>query len=59
MGVGTPSADKQCIDRALTMWKEWIRKKKTYNDDIAQGKMYVVNHMKLRDHQVAVILTFR
>ena len=40
------------------MWKEWIRKKKTYNDDIAQGKMYVVNHMKLRDHQVAVIFDF-
>ena len=22
------AADKQCIDRALTMWKEWIRKKR-------------------------------
>ena len=53
------AADKQCIERALTMWKEWIRKKKTYNDDVAaQGTMYVVNHMKLRDHQVAVIFDF-
>lgn len=53
------AADKQCIEHALTMWKEWIHKKKTYNDDIAvQGTMYVVNHMKLRDHQVAVIFDF-
>jgi hypothetical protein len=54
------AADKQCIERALTMWKDaWIRKKKTYNDDIAaQGTMYVVNHIQLRDHQVAVIFDF-
>ncbi|CCW03487.1 hypothetical protein [Bacillus sp. GeD10] len=53
------AADKQCIERALTMWKEWISKKETYNDDVAaQGTMYVVNHMKLRDHQVAVIFDF-
>ncbi|WP_257143159.1 hypothetical protein [Bacillus cereus] len=29
------AADKHCIEHALTMWKEWISKKKTYNDDIA------------------------
>ncbi|AQY37917.1 hypothetical protein B4918_07800 [Bacillus thuringiensis] len=53
------AADKQCIERALTMWKEWMCKKKTYTDELAaQGTMYVVNHMKLRDHQVSVIFDF-
>ncbi|KXY33377.1 MULTISPECIES: hypothetical protein [unclassified Bacillus (in: firmicutes)] len=53
------AADKQCIERALTMWKEWMSKKKTYSDDLAaRGTMYVVNHMKLREHQVAVIFDF-
>lgn len=33
--------------------------KKTYTDELAaQGTMYVVNHMKLRDHQVSVIFDF-
>ncbi|WP_229192363.1 hypothetical protein [Bacillus cereus] len=33
--------------------------KKTYTDDLAaDGTMYVVNHMKLRDHQVSVIHDF-
>ncbi|MEQ3607029.1 hypothetical protein ABNG27_29690 [Bacillus thuringiensis] len=53
------AADKQCIERALTMWKEWMCKKETYTDELAaQGTMYVVNHMKLRDHQVSVIFDF-
>lgn len=53
------ASDKQCIERALAMWKEWMSKKKTYNDDLAaEGTMYVVNHMKLRDHQVSVIFDF-
>ncbi|QPW46718.1 hypothetical protein G9298_02685 [Bacillus thuringiensis] len=53
------ASDKQCIEHALTMWEEWMRKKKTYTDELAtQGTMYVVNHMKLRDHQVFVIFDF-
>ncbi|PEF39591.1 hypothetical protein CON72_10405, partial [Bacillus wiedmannii] len=37
------ASDKQCIERAVTMWKEWMSKKKTYNDDLAaEGTMYVV-----------------
>jgi len=53
------AADKQCIEHALTMWKEWMSKKKTYSDDLAaKGTMYVVNHMKLREHQIAVIFDF-
>ncbi|PEA86402.1 hypothetical protein [Bacillus thuringiensis] len=51
--------DKQCIERALTMWKEWMSKKKTYTNDLAaEGTMYVVNHMKLRDYQVSLIFDF-
>ncbi|MGE6553425.1 hypothetical protein ACQKFK_32415 [Bacillus mycoides] len=51
--------DKQCIERALTMWKERMSKKDSYTDEIAaEGTMYVVNHMKLREHQVAVIFDF-
>ncbi|OUB12204.1 hypothetical protein CN980_29550 [Bacillus cereus] len=54
------ASDKQCIERALAMWKEWMnKKKKTYTDELAaEGTMYVVNHMKLRDHQVSVIHDF-
>ncbi|MEK4677256.1 MULTISPECIES: hypothetical protein [Bacillus] len=53
------AADKQCIERALTIWKKWMSKKKTYSDDLAaRGTMYVVKHMKLREHQVAVIFDF-
>lgn len=34
-------------------------KKETYTDDLAaEGTMYLVNHMKLRDHQVSVIFDF-
>ncbi|MED1304284.1 hypothetical protein P4U65_27880 [Bacillus pacificus] len=36
-----------------------MNKKKTYTDELAaEGTMYVVNHMKLRDHQVSVIHDF-
>ncbi|PFK18138.1 hypothetical protein [Bacillus cereus] len=56
------ASDKQCIELALAMWKEWMNKKKTkktYTDELAaKGTMYVVNHMKLRDHQVSVIFDF-
>ncbi|MEN3130393.1 hypothetical protein [Bacillus albus] len=53
------ASDKQCIERALTMWKEWMIKKNMYTDDLAaEGTMYVVNHMKLRDHQVSLIFDF-
>ncbi|MBY0134315.1 hypothetical protein H0177_29345 [Bacillus cereus] len=53
------AAEKQCIEDALAMWKEWMYKKKTYTDELAaQGTMYVVNHMKLRDYQVSVIFDF-
>ncbi|MGX5570979.1 hypothetical protein ACWKTS_05745 [Bacillus toyonensis] len=53
------ASDKQCIERALKMWKEWISKKSTYSMDLAaKGVMYVVNHMKLRDHQVSLIHDF-
>ncbi|TKH23972.1 hypothetical protein FC697_09510 [Bacillus wiedmannii] len=53
------ASDKQCIERALAMWKEWMGKKSTYTDDLAaQGTMYVVNHMKLREHQVSLIFDF-
>lgn len=53
------ASDKQCIERVLAMWREWMSKKKTYTDDlVAEGTMHVVNHMKLRDHQVPVIFDF-
>ncbi|MGG0263073.1 hypothetical protein [Bacillus mycoides] len=53
------ATNKQCIEHALTMWKEWMSKGKAYTDELAaQGTMYVVNRMKLRDHQVAVIFDF-
>ncbi|WP_235676475.1 hypothetical protein [Bacillus mycoides] len=36
-----------------------MSKKKIYMDElVAQDTMYVVNHMKLRDHQVSVIFHF-
>ncbi|OUB31596.1 hypothetical protein BK708_07920 [Bacillus thuringiensis serovar yunnanensis] len=52
--------DKQCIERALTMWKEWgMSKKETYTDELAiEGTMYVINHMKLRKHQVSLLHDF-
>ncbi|PGO61851.1 hypothetical protein CN980_28885 [Bacillus cereus] len=53
------ASDKHCIERALKMWKEWMGKKSTYSDDLAvKGVMYVVNHIKLRDHQVSLIHDF-
>ncbi|AZJ24499.1 hypothetical protein CT694_34200 (plasmid) [Bacillus wiedmannii bv. thuringiensis] len=53
------AADKQCIERALTMWKDWMSKKKMYTDDLAaEGTMYVVNHIELRDYQVSLIFDF-
>ncbi len=53
------AADKQCIEQALTMWKEWLSTKNTYTDVIAaEGTMYVVNHLKLREHQVSVVFDF-
>ncbi|WP_100618157.1 hypothetical protein [Bacillus cereus] len=53
-------SDKQCIEHALTMWKEWrMSKKETYTDELAiVGTMYVINHMKLRKHQVSLLLDF-
>ncbi|OOR12832.1 hypothetical protein BW897_09635 [Bacillus cereus] len=53
------ASDKQCIERALKKWKEWMDKKSTYSDELAvEGVMYVVNHIKLSDHQVSVIHDF-
>ncbi|QWI73222.1 hypothetical protein ER45_028870 (plasmid) [Bacillus mycoides] len=53
------ASDKQCIERALIMWKKWMSTKKTYTDEIAiEGTMYVINHMKLRDHLISLIHNF-
>ncbi|MED2934244.1 hypothetical protein P4308_19525 [Bacillus wiedmannii] len=53
------ASDKQCIEHALKKWKEWIGQKSTYNDELAaKGVMYVVNHIKLREHQVSLIHDF-
>ncbi|PGM88673.1 hypothetical protein [Bacillus cereus] len=53
------ASDKQCIERALAMWEDWISKKQAYTDDLAaEGTMYVVNHMTLRDYQVSLIFDF-
>ncbi|MGQ7189662.1 hypothetical protein ACUODJ_46735, partial [Escherichia sp. HC-CC] len=50
------ASDKQCIERALTMWKEWIGTQKEYTAELAvEGTMYVVNHIKLHDYQVSVV----
>ncbi|WP_420973727.1 hypothetical protein [Bacillus thuringiensis] len=54
----------KCIDSSLrkqylTMGKELVSKEKTYSDDLAaECTMHVINHMKLRDHQVALVLIF-
>ncbi|MED2764969.1 hypothetical protein P4283_23520 [Bacillus thuringiensis] len=53
------ASDKQCIERSLKIWKERMDEYPNYNDDFAiQGVMYVVNHMKLREHQVSLIHDF-
>ncbi|MGQ0418719.1 hypothetical protein ACT4US_02005 [Bacillus sp. HC-Mk] len=53
------ASDKQCIERALTMWKEWIGTQKEYTAELAvEGTMYVVNHIKLHDYQVSVVHDF-
>ncbi|MHA2890593.1 hypothetical protein [Bacillus cereus] len=52
--------DKQCIEYALTMWKELrMSKKETYNNELAiEDTFYVINHMKLRKYQVSLLHDF-
>ncbi|PFE73679.1 hypothetical protein CN319_17625, partial [Bacillus cereus] len=45
-------------ERSFVVWKEWISKKNYTNDFAGEGKIYVVNHMKLRDYQVSVLMIF-
>ncbi|MGF1438730.1 hypothetical protein ACQUW6_32055 [Bacillus thuringiensis] len=53
------ASDKECIELALSIWKEWMSKRTTYTYDLAaKGTMYVVNHMKLHNPQVSVIFDF-
>lgn len=53
------AAEKQCVEQAVTMWKEWMSKQNGDRDErAAQGTVHVVHCMKLPSHQIALLHDF-